>query len=89
MSNHVVRWEFWSRQPDEVSEFYRIAFDWKIQHIPAMDYRVFESGEGGTGGGIFGSEDGPIPGNMALFADPEGRVNGLWQPLAGGGGNEA
>lgn len=119
MSNHVVHWEFWSRQPDEVSEFYRKAFDWKIQHIPEMNYRVVDRGEGSMDGGIFVPDEGPMPGNMALylhcddlalavqrvrdaggtilveekeipgqgkmalFSDPEGRVDGLWQPLDG------
>lgn len=89
MSNPVVHWEFWTRQADEVSEFYRKAFDWQIQHIPEMNYSMVQTGEGGTAGGIFVPDDGPLPGNMALFADPEGRVNGLWQPLQAAANSEA
>lgn len=117
MSNPVVHWEFWTRQPKEVREFYENAFGWKIQTIPGMNYHMVDSGEGGVGGGIFEPDEGPLPGNMALylgcqdlaaavqsvkdaggtilveekeipgqgkmalFADPEGRVNGLWQHL--------
>ena len=118
MSNPVVHWEFWTRQPKEVSEFYQRAFGWKIQTIPEMNYHFVDSGEGGVQGGMFEPDEGPLPGNMALylgcddlaaavqsvrdaggtilveekvipgqgkmalFADPEGRVNGLWQHFA-------
>lgn len=117
MSNPVVHWEFWTRQPKEVREFYEKAFDWKIQPIPGMNYQTVDSGEGGVAGGMFEPDEGPLPGNMALylgcadlaeavqsvrdaggtvlleekvipgqgkmalFADPEGRVNGLWQQI--------
>ena len=118
MSNPVVHWEFWTRQPEEVVNFYEKAFGWKIQHIPEINYRVVDSGDGGLGGGIFEPDEGPLPGNMALylgcdnleatlqsirdaggtiiveeqvvpgqgrfalFADPEGRVNGVWEQVA-------
>lgn len=115
MSNPVVHFEFWTRQAEEVAQFYEAAFGWKINHIPEMDYRVVEQGEKGIGGGIMVPQDGELPGNMALyldtdnleatvqrikdaggtmiveeqvipgvgrfalFADPEGRVNGVWE----------
>jgi predicted enzyme related to lactoylglutathione lyase len=116
MSNPVVHWEFWTRQLDEVAEFYANAFDWKIQTIPEMNYSMIATG--GMDGGMFVPDEGPLPGNMALylgcddleaavarvreaggtilveekvipgqgrmalFADPEGRVNGLWEHAA-------
>lgn len=84
--------------------------------MPAMDYRfVRTGGEGGIDGGIMKPDEGPWPGNMALyiavddlgafrrrvveaggrivveeqevpgmgsfslFADPDGRVMGMWK----------
>jgi predicted enzyme related to lactoylglutathione lyase len=117
MGKPVVHWEFWSKDPAKVSEFYSKVFDWKIQHHPELDYRVVETGgQGGINGGIMTPKrDGPWPGNMSfyidvedlaayrkritdaggkilveeqevpgmgsfsLFADPEGRVLGLWK----------
>jgi predicted enzyme related to lactoylglutathione lyase len=115
MPNPVVHWEFWSKDPDKLSNFYEDVFDWKISHVTEMAYHMVETGgEGGIDGGIMKPDDGPLPGNMAfyidvddlkgygekivkaggkviaeemevpgagkfsLFADPEGRVLGLW-----------
>jgi predicted enzyme related to lactoylglutathione lyase len=122
MGNPVVHWELWSKDPAKVSGFYEKVFDWKIQHIPEMDYRLADpGGEGGIGGGIMKPQEGPWPGNMSLyidvanlaahrkritdaggkivveemvvpnmgkfslFADPDGRVMGIWEraPKAG------
>lgn len=48
MGQPVVHWELWSKDPEKISEFYRKAFDWDIQHIPAMNYRMVQTGgEGG------------------------------------------
>ncbi len=116
MGKPVVHWEFWSKDPEKVSDFYAEVFDWKIQFMPELNYRlVTTGGEGGIDGGIMKPEEGPIPGNMAfyidvedlaayrekivaaggsiiveemevpgvgsfsLFADPEGRVLGIWK----------
>ena len=70
MSKPIVHWEFWSKEPSKVSDFYSKVFDWKIQHIPEMDYRMVEaSGEGGLTGGIMTPKDGPWPGNMSFYID--------------------
>jgi predicted enzyme related to lactoylglutathione lyase len=117
MGNPVVHWELMSKDPAKVSEFYGKVFDWKIQHIPEMNYRFVETGgHGGINGGIVQPQrEGPWPGNMtvyidvddlaayrkrivaaggkilveeqevpgmgtlSLFADPEGRMMGLWK----------
>lgn len=116
MARPVVHFEFWSREPQRVAEFYKTVFDWDIQHIPEMDYRmVAASPQGGIGGGIMQPKDGPIPaptslyidvddldtygrkvvdaggqiivdkqtvpgmGSFSLFADPEGRIIGMWK----------
>jgi predicted enzyme related to lactoylglutathione lyase len=59
-----------SQDPQKVSDFYERVFDWKIQHIPEMDYRLVETGgEGGINGGVMKPKQGPWPGNMAFYID--------------------
>ena len=116
MATPVVHWELWSKDPARISDFYAKVFEWKIDHVPQLDYRIVASGgEGGIGGGIMKPQEGPWPGNMAfyvsvddlaayrkrvveaggkivveeqqvpgmgsfsLFADPDGRVMGMWK----------
>jgi uncharacterized protein len=70
MGRPVMHWEFWSKQPEKVADFYAKVFDWKIEHQPEMNYRFVTTGEGGTNGGIINPErEGPWPGNMALYID--------------------
>ena len=115
MGKPVVHFELWSKEPAACAEFYEKAFDWRINHIPEMNYRLVTTGdEGGINGGIMQPQEGPWPGNMAfyiqvddlakyrskiteaggkiiveqqdipgigsfcLFADPDGRVLGIW-----------
>lgn len=117
MGQPVVHWELWSKQPREIADFYSEVFDWQIEHVPEMDYRLVDTmSDSGIDGGIMTPEEGPWPGNMAfyiqvddlatcrdrivaaggrvvvdeielpgmgafaLFADPEDRVLGIWQP---------
>ena len=69
MGNPVVHWELMSKDPEKVSEFYKRVFDWKIQHMPEMNYRMVETGgQGGINGGILKPErEGPRPGNMTMY----------------------
>ena len=70
MGRPVVHWEFWSKDPQKVSDFYAKVFDWNVNHIPEMDYRLVETGgEGGINGGIMKPKEGPWPGNLALYID--------------------
>jgi predicted enzyme related to lactoylglutathione lyase len=70
MGRPVVHWEFWSDDPQKVSEFYEKVFDWGIRHIPEMDYRMVETGgEGGINGGIMKPKAGPLPANLAFYID--------------------
>lgn len=115
MGAPVVHFELWSQHPDKLAAFYRQAFDWDMNFLEQMNYHLIEAGEGGIGGGIMKPQQGPWPGNMALyisvddiekykarvleaggkvvverqevpdvgtfalFADPDGRVLGIWQ----------
>ncbi|MFQ5628754.1 MAG: VOC family protein [bacterium] len=70
MGRPVVHWEFWSQDPEKVSDFYAEVFDWQINHIPEMNYRLVETGgEGGINGGIMKPQQGPWPGNLAFYID--------------------
>ena len=70
MGRPVVHWELWSQNPESVSEFYKKVFDWEIQHIPELDYRLVNTGgTGGIGGGIMKPQDGPIPAPTAFYID--------------------
>ena len=71
MGKPVVHWELMSKEPAKVSEFYEKVFDWKIQHIPEMNYRIVDTGgQGGINGGIVQPQrEGPWPGNMTLYVD--------------------
>jgi predicted enzyme related to lactoylglutathione lyase len=69
MGKPVVHWEFWSKDPSKVSDFYSKVFDWKIQPIPGMDYHFVDTQGGGINGGIMKPKDGPWPGNMAFYID--------------------
>ncbi len=70
MGRPVVHWEFWSEDPEKVSDFYKKVFDWEIRHIPEMNYRMVETGgTGGINGGIMKPQKGPWPGKLSLYID--------------------
>ena len=48
MGRPVVHWELMSKDPAKVSEFYAKIFDWKVQHMPEMNYRIVDTGGEGT-----------------------------------------
>ena len=53
MGKPVVWWELMSREPEKVAAFYQQVFEWKINHMPEMNYRIVETGGGmGNDGGI-------------------------------------
>jgi predicted enzyme related to lactoylglutathione lyase len=69
MGRPVVHWELMSKNPARVSDFYAKIFDWKVQHMPELNYRIVDTGgEGGINGGIVKPErEGPWPENMVLY----------------------
>ena len=68
MGKPVVHFEFWSQDPQACSDFYTKAFDWNIQHMAEMDYRLVNTGdEGGINGGIMKPKQGPWPSNMTFY----------------------
>ena len=73
MGKPVVHWELLSKDPAKVAQFYEKIFDWKIQHVPEINYRFVETGgEGGINGGIIQPpRPEPWPGNMTLYINVE------------------
>ena len=70
MGRPVVHWELWSKDPGKVATFYEKAFDWGIQDIPGMDYRLVDTGgDGGINGGIMTPKKGDWPSNMTFYID--------------------
>lgn len=69
MGSPVVHFELMSKDPAKIAAFYEKIFDWKINHMPAMNYRVVETGgDGGINGGIVKPDrEGPWPGNMLFY----------------------
>jgi predicted enzyme related to lactoylglutathione lyase len=68
MGNPVVHWEFMSKDPAKVSDFYAKIFGWNIQHRPEMNYRIVDTEGGGINGGIVKPDKPePWPGNMLFY----------------------
>ena len=70
MGNPVVHWEFMSKEPEKVADFYAKIFGWKVTHRPEWNYRLVdtEGGEHTVNGGIVKPEkSGPWPGNMLVY----------------------
>src|SRR5438270_12589962 len=72
MGRPVVHWEFMSKDPEKVSDFYANIFGWKVRHIPQLDYRLVETGAKGPMRGINGGilkpeREAPWPGNMLFY----------------------
>jgi predicted enzyme related to lactoylglutathione lyase len=87
MGNPVVHREMMSKEPAKVSAFYEKLFDWKIKHIPEMNYRMVETGgEGGINGGILKPDrDGPWPGNMLFYVSVDDLAAYRKKVVAAGG----
>jgi uncharacterized protein len=66
----VVHWELWSKNPEAVGRFYGEIFDWEVTFVPELNYRLVEThSTGGINGGIATPQEGPWPGNLALYID--------------------
>lgn len=57
----VIHFEIHAEDPTRAAGFYEVAFGWKLQHIPALDYWTISTGEGpGIDGGLL-RRRGPAP----------------------------
>lgn len=74
MGRCVVHREFWSKNPDKVSQLYASVYDREINFMPETDYQLVETGhEGEINGGIMTPQVGPWPGTMDLHMDVDDR----------------
>jgi predicted enzyme related to lactoylglutathione lyase len=56
-----IHFEIHASDPAKVVKFYADVFDWKINHIPQMDYWLIDTGHGdGINGGLM-KRHGPSP----------------------------
>ncbi|NIN10292.1 MAG: VOC family protein [Gemmatimonadales bacterium] len=86
MGQPVVHWELWSQDPAKVADFYAKAFDWQVNFLEEINYRLVETGgEGGINGGIMQPQQGPWPGNMAFYISVDD-LDGLRQKIQDAGG---
>jgi predicted enzyme related to lactoylglutathione lyase len=46
--NHVSHFEIYAEDPEALAKFYTQLFDWDVQHMPEMEYRVVKSVDTGT-----------------------------------------
>ncbi len=68
MGQPVVHWELWSKDPERIGASYAKAFDWNVDHLSEIDYRLVDTGgENGINGGIMTPKEGPWPGDMCLY----------------------
>lgn len=69
MGRPVVHWELMSKDPEKIAAFYEKLFDWKITHMPEMNYRIVEAGKdiGINGGIVKPDREGPWPGNTLFY----------------------
>ncbi len=68
----VVHFEMWSKDPAKVSDFYAKVFDWKVQDMPQINYRVVDTAAAGEMKGINGGimkpdKPEPWPGNTCFY----------------------
>ncbi len=86
MANPVVHWELMSKDPAKISAFYEQVFDWKIQHMPEMNYRMVDTGGGGINGGIMKPErPEPWPGNTIFYVNVDDLAAYRKKVIAAGG----
>jgi len=87
MGNPVVHWELLSKEPANLSQFYEKVFDWKIEHIPQIDYRMVntQTDVGIKGGIINPKREGPWPGNMTVYVAVDDLAAYRKRVLAAGG----
>ena len=48
--NAVVHFEIYADDPDALAKFYTSLFDWKVESVPGMDYRMVQTTDTAAGG---------------------------------------
>jgi predicted enzyme related to lactoylglutathione lyase len=73
-NNPVVHFEIYAKDPDKLGQFYKGLFDWNIDPVPGMDYRMVRTVE--TDGKGMPTKPGGINGGM--LKSPEGFTSSAW-----------
>jgi predicted enzyme related to lactoylglutathione lyase len=69
MGRPIVHWEFNSKDPAKLADFYRKLFDWKAESRPELNYTIVDTGAGsGINGGMTKPEHPePWPSKTVLY----------------------
>ena len=67
---NVVHVEITAVNVEAASKFYTELFGWKLQHIPEMNYTMWEDGSG-FGGGFTGPSDENPAGKVLVYIDSD------------------
>lgn len=62
--------EFSSKDLETSEKFYGDLFGWKIQHMPEMNYGMFETGDG-VGGGLSPVSESNPPGTVVVYINTD------------------
>lgn len=74
MKNAVAHFEIYADDPDNLQQFYTSLFDWKVEPMPGMDYRLIKSVETSDQG--MPTQPGGI--NGGLLKRPAGYDGNAW-----------
>ncbi|MFZ5910014.1 MAG: VOC family protein [Chloroflexota bacterium] len=67
---NVVHVEIPASDVQAAAKFYESLFGWKIQHVPEMDYTLWEAGDG-TGGGFMAASNEYPAGRVLVYIDSD------------------
>lgn len=65
---NVVHVEIPASNVKSAASFYAELFDWKLQHIPEMNYTMWEAGDGSGGGFVEVDAENPV-GQVLVYID--------------------
>jgi predicted enzyme related to lactoylglutathione lyase len=83
----VVHFEMMSTDPAGVAAFYAKIFGWKVNHMPQLNYRTFDtqSKDGIMGGILKPDREGPWPGNQIFYVGVDDLAKYRKKIVAAGG----
>lgn len=67
---NVVHIEIPAADPAKAGQFYRDLFGWEIQHVPEMNYTMWDAGDGSAGGFNELSEE-YKPGDVLIYVNSD------------------
>lgn len=67
---NIVHIEIPAADGAQAGEFYQKLFGWKIQHVPEMNYTMWDAGDG-TGGGFIDLGETTRPGDVLIYVNSD------------------